>query len=296
MKKMESRRSAALRVAWSLTALAVPTRTWPGDLSSIPSGSNDSRVMLATPWIQGADPSAYWISEKLDGVRALWDGQSMRFRSGRSLAAPAWFTAALPSVALDGELWMGRGTFDRLSATVRQDTPQDAAWREVMYQVFDVPSQGGTFSERLLKMKDALAARPVSFVQALTQFRVANAAALEQQLSQVVQGGGEGLMLHQVDALWQAGRSHFLHKLKRVQDEDARVIGYVPGKGRLSGRVGALLVEMPSGQRFALGSGLSDAQREKPPEMGAWVTYRYRDRTPSGLPRFASLLRERPPE
>jgi DNA ligase-1 len=165
-----------------------------------------------------------------------------------------------------------------------------------MYQVFDVPSQGDTFSERLLKMKDALAARPVSFVQALTQFRVTNAAALEQQLSQVVQGGGEGLMLHQVDALWQAGRSHFLHKLKRVQDEDARVIGYVPGKGRLSGRVGALLVEMPSGQRFALGSGLSDAQREKPPEVGAWVNYRYRDRTPSGLPRFASLLRERLPE
>lgn len=296
MKQKESRRSAALRVAWSLTAFAVPSRTWPGDLNSIHSGSNVSRVMMATPWTQGADPSAYWISEKLDGVRAVWDGQWLRFRSGRPLAAPAWFTAALPPVALDGELWMGRGTFDRLSATVRQDSPLDAAWREVMYQVFDVPDQGGTFSERLLKMKDVLGARPVAFVQALKQFRVTNAAALEQQLLQVVQGRGEGLMLHQIDAVWQAGRSHFLHKLKQVQDEDARVIGYVPGKGRLSGRVGALLVEMPNGQRFALGSGLSDAHREKPPEVGAWVTYRFRDRTPSGLPRFASLLRERLPE
>lgn len=296
MKKKESRRSAALRVAWSLTAFAVPSKTWARDLNSIHSGSNDSRVMLATPWTQGADPSAYWISEKLDGVRALWDGQLLRFRSGRPLAAPSWFIAALPPVALDGELWMGRGTFDRLSATVRQDTPQDAAWREVMYQVFDVPGQGGTFSERLLKMKDVLSLRTAPFVQALPQFRVANTAALEQQLLQVVQGGGEGLMLHQVDAVWQSGRSHSLHKLKLVKDEDARVIGYVPGKGRLSGRVGALWVEMPNGQRFALGSGLSDAQREKPPEVGAWVSYRYRDRTPSGLPRFASFLRERLPE
>jgi DNA ligase-1 len=84
--------------------------------------------------------------------------------------------------------------------------------------------------------------------------------------------------------------------LKVVHDEDARVIGHLPGKGRLSGRVGALLVEMPNGQRFALGTGLSDTLREKPPEVGAWVTYRFRDRTPSGLPRFASFLRERLPE
>ncbi len=296
MHSTESRRSAALRVAWGLTAIAVPSRTWPEESNSIPSVSNDGRVMLATPWTQGADPSGYWISEKLDGVRALWDGQLLRFRSGRALAAPSWFIAALPPVALDGELWLGRGTFDRLSATVRQEAPLEAAWRQVMYQVFDLPGQGGTFSERLLKMKDVLALRPAPFVQALTQFRVANKAALAQQLLQVVQGGGEGLMLHQVDAVWQAGRSHSLHKLKLVQDEDARVIGYVPGKGRLIGRVGALWVEMPNGQRFALGSGLSDAQREKPPVVGAWVTYRFRDRTPSGLPRFASFLRERPPE
>ena len=145
-------------------------------------------------------------------------------------------------------------------------------------------------------MKAVLALRPIPFVQALTQFRVANASALAQQLRQVVQSGGEGLMLHHGDALWQAGRSESLHKLKVAEDEDARVVGHVPGKGRLSGRLGALLVELPQGQRFALGSGLTDTHREKPPEVGAWVTYRYRGRTPSGLPRFASFLRERLPE
>jgi len=296
MKNYVSRRSAVVRAACALTGWAAPTVSGSAERSVSQTDANAGHVMLATPWVAGSDPAAYWVSEKLDGVRAIWDGQRMRFRSGRPLMAPDWFTAFLPPTPLDGELWLGRGTFDRLSATVRRETPVDALWREVVYQVFDLPGHGGTFSERLLTMKAVLAAHPTPFVQALSQFRVANPSALSLQLQQVVQGGGEGLVLHHADALWQAGRSDFLRKLKVSQDEDARIIGHVPGKGRLNGRVGALLVEMPNGQRFALGSGLTDAQREKPPEVGAWVTYRYRDRTPSGLPRFASFLRERPPE
>ena len=296
MKNKMSRRLAAWRVGLGLTGWGAPIWARAAETNLTQADSTSGRVMLATSWTKGADLTGYWVSEKLDGVRALWDGQLLRFRSGRPIASPQWFTASLPPIPLDGELWLGRGTFDRLSATVRRDTPVDGQWRELVYQVFDLPGQGGTFSERLSKMKDVLALRPVPFVQALTQFRMANASALAQQLLKVVQGGGEGLVLHHADALWKAGRSDSLHKLKVAQDEDARVIGHVPGKGRLNGRLGALLVEMPNGQRFALGSGLSDAQREKPPEVGAWVTYRYRDRTPSGLPRFASFLRERLPE
>ena len=299
MKNNVSRRVAALRVGLGLTGFGVPTWAQSPPLAEPNLTQTDAtagRVMLATAWTQGADPAGYWVSEKLDGVRALWDGQLLRFRSGRPMAAPPWFTASLPPNALDGELWLGRGTFDRLSATVRRDTPVEAQWREVKYQLFDLPGDGGTFSERLLKMKAVLALRPAPFVQALTQFRVANASALEQKLWQIVQSGGEGLMLHHGDALWQAGRSESLHKLKVAEDEDARVVGHVPGKGKLSGRLGALLVELPQGQRFALGSGLTDTHRQKPPEVGAWVTYRYRGRTPSGLPRFASFLRERQPE
>jgi DNA ligase-1 len=99
------------------------------------------------------------------------------------------------------------------------------------------------------------------------------------------------LVLHRADALWIAGRSDALRKLKLVPDEDARVISHLPGKGRHLGRMGALLLEMPNGQRFALGTGFSDAQRDAPPPIGAYVSYRYRDRTPAGLPRFASFLR-----
>jgi DNA ligase-1 len=87
-----------------------------------------------------------------------------------------------------------------------------------------------------------------------------------------------------------------LFKLKPELDEEGLVVGHQAGQGRLKGQTGALLLQMPSGQRFALGSGLSDALRRDPPPLGSWVTYRYRDRTPSGLPRFASFLRVREAE
>jgi len=259
-------------------------------------------AMLATAWPEQGDPAPYWVSEKLDGVRALWDGQTLRFRSGRSIAAPAWFTAAWPAEAMDGELWMGRRTFDRLSAAVRRTSPVDAEWRAVRYMVFDLPDRTASFTERLARMSHVLkkgegnGSGYGAWVQAIAQYRVADDTALMHRLSQVVGGGGEGLVLHRADAQWQLGRSDALRKLKPVQDEEAKVVAHLPGKGRLQGRLGALLVEMPDGQRFALGAGLSDARREKPPPVGAWVSYRYRDRTPSGLPRFATFWRMRQAE
>ena len=81
-----------------------------------------------------------------------------------------------------------------------------------------------------------------------------------------------------------------------MPDDEARVVAHVPGKGRLEGKLGALQVEMPGGQRFALGAGLSDADRLAPPPVGSLVTYRYRGLTPSGLPRFASFVRQRADE
>jgi DNA ligase-1 len=98
-----------------------------------------AQVMLAKPWQPALSPAGYLVSEKLDGVRALWDGRQLRFRSGRPIAAPAWFMAGLPDAPLDGELWMGRHSFEVLSGAVRRQVPVDAEWRLVRYMVFDMP-------------------------------------------------------------------------------------------------------------------------------------------------------------
>lgn len=248
-------------------------------------------LMHATAWQNSLDPSAFLVSEKLDGVRAFWDGQMLRFRSGRRIAAPAWFTQALPSTALDGELWMGRRRFDEVSAAVRRKVPMDAEWHELSYRIFDLPGQTGSFAERVAQMGPLLEAVGVPWLQAVAQQRGTDRAGLQRQLKQLVNDGGEGLVLHYAEAPWQAGRSDALRKLKLQPDEEGRVVAVQPGKGRHAGRMGALQLEMPSGQRFFLGTGFTDAQRESPPAIGSVVTYRYRDRTPSGIPKFASFLR-----
>lgn len=268
----------------------------PSSLPGAQATSSTPALMLASAWSPGHDPAGDLVSEKLDGVRAFWDGQALRFRSGRSIAAPAWFTAALPAVALDGELWLERGRFDELSGIVRRASPVEADWRGVKYMVFDLPGASEPFGERVQRLQAVVEDVHQPWLQAVPQQRVADAQALQVLLHTTVQGGGEGLVLHRADALWSPGRSDALLKLKLQPDDEARVVGHLPGKGRLSGKLGALLLELPSGQRFALGTGFSDAQRADPPAIGSLVTYRYRDHTPRGLPRFASFLRVRGPE
>ena len=253
-------------------------------------------LMLAREWPAGSSPVGYWVSEKLDGVRAVWDGKQLRFRSGLPIAAPAWFLQSLPSTALDGELWLDHGRFDELSGLVRKGVAADADWHAVQYMIFDLPGAQGTFGERVDRIKSVVAQAQKLWLQAVVQQRVTDATELQNVLKQTSQAGGEGLVLHRANALWAPGRSDALLKFKLAPDEDARVVGHLPGKGRHLGKLGAVLLELPDGQRFALGTGFSDAQRANPPQLGSVVTYRYRDRTPKGLPRFASFLRVREAE
>lgn len=251
------------------------------------------QLLLAQSYSEKYDPSDYLVSEKLDGVRAYWDGKHLRFRSGRLIQAPAWFTAPLPEYELDGELWMGRQSFERLSAAVRREQPLDAEWKNISYQLYELPNGEGSFSERIATLKVRIAQVGVPWLQVLPQTRVADLAALKLKLAQIVRDGGEGLMLHRADAVWQSGRSDLLLKLKPQQDAEAVIIAHEPGKGKYQGMLGAVVVMTPDGRRFRLGSGFSDALRRTPPAIGSTVTYRYRDLTSTGLPRFASFLRVR---
>jgi DNA ligase-1 len=250
-------------------------------------------LLLADRYRDGIDVSTYWISEKLDGVRAVWDGRVLRFRSGNPVPAPQWFLDGLPAEALDGELWLARGRFDELSAIVRRHQPIDEEWRRVRYMVFEMPGAAGSFTERVARMQAVAAAAQRPWLMVVPQFRLADTAALKKRLGEIVRAGGEGLMLHRADAAYETGRSATLLKLTPWLDAEATVVGHLAGKGKHAGKVGALRMEMPDGRRFSLGSGLSDALRRDPPPLGTLVTYRYRELTPAGMPRFPSYLRVR---
>lgn len=248
---------------------------------------------LPTLWRDGLDPAAYLVSEKFDGVRAVWDGSTLRFRSGRVVSAPAWFSARLPGVPLDGELWLGRGRFDELSGIVRTRVPVDADWRQVRFMVFELPCAGGSFAGRAQRIREIVRQADWPPLLAVDQSPIAHREALQRRLAATVAQGGEGLVLHRADAPYSAGRSDAMMKLKPSLDTEATVVGHQAGRGKYSGQLGALELRTPQGRQFMLGSGFSDAQRRDPPAVGSVVTYRYRDLTPNGLPRFASFLRVR---
>lgn len=250
-------------------------------------------VLLAQDYKPGIDVSQYLISEKFDGVRALWDGKSLRFRSGQLITAPAWFTAKLPATPLDGELWLARGKFDALSGIVRKLQPVDAEWQQIKYMVFELPAGSGTFAQRSDELKALVQKSNWPQLQWIEQFKLTSEKALQAKLKQITAQGGEGLMLHKADAPITAGRSPVLLKLKPVSDAEGIVTAHIPGKGKYQGMLGALQIKTEDGHTVKIGTGFTDEQRTNPPAIGSTITYTYRDKTPSGKPRFAAFLRVR---
>ena len=263
--------------------------SWPA------AASERSAPPLALAKAYGGDThvSRYWVSEKLDGVRAWWNGEVLLSRRGMRLQAPPWFTAEFPQQPLDGELWLGRGAFAQLSGIVRRTNSDGAAWRKVRFMVFDLPAHPGVFDERLLRMREIFAGVDSPYIGLVEQFRVADEVELLEELNRVAAAGDEGLMLRRGLSRYRAGRTNDLLKLKLHQDAEALVLAHLPGKGKYAGMLGALLVEMPDGARFRLGTGFSDAERRNPPPVGAIVTYKHHGVTGNGIPRFASFLRVR---
>ncbi len=254
--------------------------------------ANAPELPLAHVYKQGVNLEDYWLSEKLDGVRAVWDGKQLLSKQGNIYHAPDWFIAEFPAQPLDGELWIARNSFERLMGIVRDDIP-GTAWREVRYMVFDAPIPNMIFTHRIDKLKLLFKGIHSPYLRLVEQSRISSHEALMKKLDKVVDAGGEGLMLHKGNSYYLAGRSNNLLKVKSYQDAEARVIAHLPGKGKYTGMLGALLVETKDNKRFRLGTGFTDRQRREPPPIGSLVSYKYYGKTAKGLPRFASFLRIR---
>lgn len=238
----------------------------------------------------------YWVSEKLDGIRCYWDGQRLQTRGGGPIHAPAWFVQGLPSQPLDGELWIKRGGFQLLTSIVLDKTPEPVRWRDVSFQVFDLPHSQQPFEARQQQLQSLVADSQLAHLQWVEQQQMTDLAAIEARLQRVTEQGGEGLMLRAPASLYAAGRSDGLLKMKLRQDAEAKVIAYQAGRGKFANMMGAIWVEMPNGQLFKIGTGFSDEERKVPPAIGSEITYSYQGYTDRGLPRFASYLRAKQPD
>jgi len=244
-------------------------------------------LLLAHKWETDINIQGWWLSEKLDGVRAYWDGKQFLSRLGNKFFPPDWFVENFPDHPLDGELWGGRKLFQRTVGIVkRQD--QSPLWKELLYVVFDSPGHEGSFEERMEHAKGAVDG--LEYARVLEQQICKDEAHLREELKKVEALGGEGLMARKPGSKYQAGRSNTLLKVKTFHDAEARVVGHAPGSGKHKGRLGALVVELADGTRFNVGTGFSDSEREDPPAIGAIITFRYQELSDGGVPRFPSYV------
>jgi DNA ligase-1 len=246
-------------------------------------------LLLAERWDHQMELAGWWMSEKLDGVRAYWDGWQFLSRLGNRYHAPDWFVEGLPEVPLDGELWIDRKMFQRTVSIVRRQDKNDL-WREVRYVVFDAPAHDGPFEQRLEFFQEMLAQRKPAFAAAHPHEVCKGLSHLHAELARIEALGGEGLMLRQPRSKYQVGRSTTLLKVKSFLDAEGRVVGHKAGAGRHKGRLGALQVELADGTRVDVGTGFSDAERADPPPIGSIITFRYQELSEAGVPRFPSYV------
>jgi len=249
-------------------------------------------IMLAKQYHEGVDVNKYWVSEKLDGIRARWNGHKLVSKNGYTFSTPQWFTQGFTNVVMEGELWIARHRYEDTSS-VTSKTIADAGWLDIRLMLFDLPEHKGDFTQRYLEMQKLVQSTNSPYLSVIKQFRVKSHTELMKSLQSVVDAGGEGLMLHHQASKYLNGRSENLLKLKLFEDAEAIVIGYKPGKGKFKGLLGSIKVRNKEGKEFNIGSGFNMQQRENPPALLSRVTYKHNGLTRNGVPRFPVFLRMR---
>tara|TARA_R110000803_G_scaffold116721_2_gene185298 strand:- start:25 stop:762 length:738 start_codon:yes stop_codon:yes gene_type:complete len=238
------------------------------------------KPMLARRY-EHTDPRGWWMSEKLDGVRAIWNGTDFISRSGKVFPAPSEMKAAMPAGAiLDGELFGGRGKFQTSIGKIRR-----GVWDGITYKVFDV-IDSNPFEARQATLS---ALQLPAWCEVVEQIQCTSPDHLEDYEDDLVNGGAEGVMLRNPGSRYTHGRSSDLLKIKRLQSAEAEVIGYEQGAGKHAHRIGALVARF-AGEVFKLGTGLTNEERDNPPAIGSVVTFSFFELTDGGKPRFPSFI------
>jgi DNA ligase 1 len=244
-------------------------------------------------YYEGVDLKEYFVSEKLDGVRAYWNGENLISKQGNIIKAPECFTKDFPKQDLEGELWMSHNQFEITSGIVRRETTNDEDWSNITLMLFDMPKHSGTFEERLEAMKQIVTLSNSSHLKLIEQYKLPNHKSLMAKLQEVMRNGGEGLMLHRAKSYYIAKRNNDVLKVKSYEDDEAKVIAHIAGKGKYQGMLGSLLVENRDKVQFKIGTGFSDEQRKNPPKIGAIITYKFYGKSKNNKPKFASFIRVR---
>lgn len=231
-----------------------------------------------------------WLmSEKLDGIRAFWDGKELKTRQGKKIYAPSWFTQNFPPFELDGELWSKRMDFENIQSIALSQKKSDE-WKNLSYNIFEAPYAKGDFIIRLKKVQQWFLEHPNHYVKIIPQKLCKNVQELEEFLNEIIANQGEGVMLKNPNTLYKEGLSNSLLKVKKFYDTEGIVIGH---NYRHNKQLKSLVIKQSNGITFNLGNGFSQEQRQNPPKIGSVITFKYYGLTKNNKPKFASFLHER---
>ena len=248
-------------------------------------------LLLLKSYNNEVNVTGWLMSEKLDGVRAYWDGHKLISRSGKEFAVPAWFVKDFPPFEIDGELWTKRGDFENIISIVNRQTPHEG-WKAIRYNIFEVPHQQGGLLARLEVLKAFLTQHPNHYIEIIPQKVCRDSQQLKETLEAVDTKGAEGLVVRNPDALYIDKRTSSALKVKSFDDDECVITGYTKGEGKFEGIVGALLCQWHD-KTLKIGSGLSEEERKNPPMIDANITFKYNGLTKYGNPKFPVFMRIR---
>jgi len=228
------------------------------------------------------------MSEKLDGIRAYWNGKNLLSRGGHIIYAPKWFIKDYPPFEIDGELWSKRGDFENISSIIRDKNPSQK-WKEIKHYIFEAPNTNGNLFQRLNKVKSYES----NIIKIIPQIKIKNKSHLQSFLKNIENNGGEGVVIRDPKAPYINKRTSKALKVKTFQDTECKVLGYTKGKGKFSNVIGAIKCQLNNGIKFKIGSGLSNKERINPPKIGELITFKHQGWTKYKKPRFPIFLRIR---
>ena len=234
----------------------------------------------------------WYMSEKLDGIRAYWNGKELLSKNGNKIYAPFWFIKDFPPFELDGELWTKRDDFENIQNIVLDANPS-IKWDEITYNIFEIPNEKGNFDKRLEKINSWLNKNPNKSIKIIPQKICKNESELDDYLNELINKKAEGIMLKNPNLEYFNGRNENILKVKKFYDEEGLIIDLNYSK---EGKFKSLKLKLENGIIFNLGGGFSDIQRKNPPQIGDIVTFKYYDLTKNNKPKFASFLRVRKKE
>lgn len=267
---------------------------------------NVSKGVLLANTYKNTNPVGMMASEKFDGVRAIWDGVKLKSRTDKDIHAPKWYLNFLPiDMALDGELYLKRGSFEETTSIVSKKIPVNEEWKKIKYMIFDAPSLNEPFTQRLQIVNNYVKmqcenAKNMCSLRTVDHVQINSINQMKAMFNNIIKKGGEGIMLRVANSKYEQKRSKTLLKVKPTDDAEAIITNMIEGKGKDVGTMGALKVKLQKNPaiEFKIGTGFTSNLRKmfwnkKNNYIGNVVTFGYKGLTTKGIPRHPSFMRLR---